>query len=110
MSTNQKEFLEELTALTHKYGIQIGGCGCCGSPAIYKTEPISREEATKTYTVDSEGENLKFDVPQVTVLRSSMFTRTELSSPINVLPDEELVVTTDSTGEVTNVIKRKKDD
>lgn len=28
------EFLTELTRLTDKYGIEIGGCGCCGSPWI----------------------------------------------------------------------------
>ena len=28
------EFLTELTKLTDKYGIEIGGCGCCGSPWI----------------------------------------------------------------------------
>jgi hypothetical protein len=24
-----KTFLEELTALSHKYGIYVHGCGCC---------------------------------------------------------------------------------
>ena len=28
------KFLEELTELTKKYGIQINGCGCCGSPYL----------------------------------------------------------------------------
>jgi len=27
-------FLKELTELTLKYGIQIKGCGCCGSPFL----------------------------------------------------------------------------
>ena len=31
-------FLAELTALTLKHGIQIGGCGCCGSPFLDPTD------------------------------------------------------------------------
>lgn len=27
-------FLADLTALTEKHGLEIGGCGCCGSPFI----------------------------------------------------------------------------
>lgn len=26
------EFLKELAILTEKYDVEIGGCGCCGSP------------------------------------------------------------------------------
>jgi hypothetical protein len=29
-----KEFLKELSDLTLKYDITIGGCGCCGSPYL----------------------------------------------------------------------------
>lgn len=29
---NVKSFLDELLILTKKYGIEIGGCGCCQSP------------------------------------------------------------------------------
>ena len=31
-------FLAELAALTIKHGIQIGGCGCCGSPFLDPTD------------------------------------------------------------------------
>lgn len=27
-------FLEELSALTREWGVEIGGCGCCGSPWV----------------------------------------------------------------------------
>lgn len=33
-SENQKEFLRELAALSKKYGVRVGGCGCCGSPFL----------------------------------------------------------------------------
>jgi len=31
---SQEQFLEELTALTTKYQIVVGDCGCCGSPFL----------------------------------------------------------------------------
>ena len=30
----QREFFPALEALTRKYGVFIGGCGCCGSPWV----------------------------------------------------------------------------
>lgn len=43
------QFLKELTELTIKHKVQIGGCGCCGSPYLgspeeegeYKVDPES---------------------------------------------------------------------
>ena len=31
-----ESFLAELTALSEKYDLYIGGCGCCGSPWIMR--------------------------------------------------------------------------
>lgn len=31
---NADAFLTELSALTAKYGIAVGSCGCCGSPYL----------------------------------------------------------------------------
>lgn len=36
ISHNTQEFLKELSELSKKYNIYIGGCGCCGSPYLYK--------------------------------------------------------------------------
>ncbi len=40
MSTeaDKKAFLAELSQLSNKYGVGIGGCGCCGSPFLTKHE------------------------------------------------------------------------
>lgn len=41
-----EEFLKELTELTKKHGLAIGGCGCCGSPFIYEVKDKNKEPAT----------------------------------------------------------------
>lgn len=54
----EKEFLKKLTALTHKYGIYIWGCGCCGSPALVdgtkKRSNDSKNFKDRSYTYKDE--------------------------------------------------------
>ncbi|MDR2571127.1 MAG: hypothetical protein LBD23_12695 [Oscillospiraceae bacterium] len=52
--TNVEEFLNDLTELTVKHGIIIGGCGCCGSPFLYGI-------GDKATLEDITAENLDFD-------------------------------------------------
>lgn len=39
-------FMEELTALSKKHQLTIGGCGCCGSPWL---EDLSNQEGRYIY-------------------------------------------------------------
>lgn len=45
----EEAFMAELTALTHKHGVKIGGCGCCGSPWLAATS-----NKTGRYSLDSD--------------------------------------------------------
>jgi hypothetical protein len=41
MTGNEKDyagFLKDLAELSLKYGVSIGGCGCCGSPSLDDTD------------------------------------------------------------------------
>lgn len=50
-------FLEELTALSKKYGFYIGGCGCCGSPSLFDETLVTGTH----YVIDSNLDNLNYE-------------------------------------------------
>lgn len=52
-------FLRELTDLSTKYNLVIGGCGCCGSPWIMELE---HDDHGKAYTYTKQF-GLKLDTP-----------------------------------------------
>lgn len=62
------DFLEELSQLTEKYSMFIGGCGCCGSPYVesngkYIGEFLKWDTDTNKYTIKIiENELLKSSV------------------------------------------------
>lgn len=56
-----KAFLKDLTKLSLKHGITIGGCGCCGSPWLMGHE----KKLDGSYRVDGDNEALSFYGPEV---------------------------------------------
>jgi hypothetical protein len=55
---NVKEFLRELSKLSRRYKISIGGCGCCGSPFL---SPISGDGGRYETSEDFDGMYWKQD-------------------------------------------------
>ncbi len=45
-------FLKELTELTTQYGIEISGCGCCGSPRLSKVEGSGKYKVSAVHEND----------------------------------------------------------
>jgi len=54
---DEAAFLKELSELTLKYRLKIGGCGCCGSPFLSELE---KKQKSGSYST-SEGEDLRFN-------------------------------------------------
>ena len=53
------EFLREMSALTRKHGVEIAGCGCCGSPFL-----VDLGDGVGHYVVDEDNNNLEWELPQ----------------------------------------------
>lgn len=59
MNEKVREFLRELEDLTHKYGLEIGGCHCCGSPWIKEID-IKTIIGNKNYYISENNDQLIF--------------------------------------------------
>ena len=53
LNEKEKEFLIGLERLTRKTGIEIGGCGCCGSPFLLEAK-ITSEKSGYAYRCFSD--------------------------------------------------------
>lgn len=56
-------FLEELSTLTRKHGVMIGGCGCCGSPWLEFGEFSGCYNAEYVELDDKYGGHLQYQEP-----------------------------------------------
>lgn len=54
MTDNEKKFLIGLAMLTRETGVEIGGCGCCGSPFLLDAKITSSESGYSTNGRSSE--------------------------------------------------------
>lgn len=58
MAQRLPSFLEALTKLSQEHGVQIGGCGCCGSPFL---SLISDDQRNGHYT-HHDGDDLSWEI------------------------------------------------
>lgn len=49
-----ENFLKELSELTQKYNIGVGGCGCCGSPFLFNIETEEILDNKEKHPIDSK--------------------------------------------------------
>jgi hypothetical protein len=58
----KEAFVKELTNLSRKHGIYIGGCGCCGSPSL---DAIPETLLGGSYDIKNDGgAELEWSIPQ----------------------------------------------
>jgi hypothetical protein len=62
MTENEEAFILGLEKLTRETGIEIGGCGCCGSPSIDKLGADEMPEEAGYY-VDVNNGNVSWTCP-----------------------------------------------
>jgi Fe-S oxidoreductase len=64
--SKQDDFIRELETLTRKYGITIGGCGCCGSPfldTLKEAEAVPEAGYAIDLVNDEPGDELRWVFP-----------------------------------------------
>ena len=63
MTDKEIEFLKGLTELTMRTGIEISGCGCCGSPFVDKVHPAQLNEDHHYYSEHGDSITWKRKIP-----------------------------------------------
>ncbi len=61
LDEKELKFMEGLAKLTRETGVQIAGCGCCGSPFLMEAEEPGNPDAG--YTVDDAGDHVRWRTP-----------------------------------------------
>lgn len=84
-----EKFLKELSCLSKKYDLVIGGCGCCGSP--YVDDRVTHENVMEYLKFDDEKIEYSGDVVEkrVVPIIHSEETKTISSIMTRVLKDEK---------------------
>jgi hypothetical protein len=61
MTDDERNFIIELEALSRKYKVLVGGCGCCGSPYLTKISDECEWDEREGYTYEDRLDWLEMD-------------------------------------------------